>query len=410
MTKAETKHNACFVAGTLVHTDKGLVPIEKLKVGDMVLSRHEDEPEGELVYKRILNTFKSVEKQKIIRITFTPPSVLSLKNINDVINKSQTNDSLALKDFFETMQIKYDLQNKYPSNSEALPASDKSSLYCTENHPFWTKEHGWMTAKDILESNYWGKEICDEIQLVNFLNIPMYDAQYSTPTPLFRTNIDNVAVYGDFWSRKKEHGYHNIIDFRNNIPITILKHPEVNAGFQSYLNDEHKFYDENDLSMRDLLRANKFLIGGDIYDYSMGRFEIDQNGKHIDTWDEDMSIEKEEIDANNRKEFICYETTVYNIEVEETHTYFVGKYGIWVHNTNDCFSEDELLDNLNNEGFMRNPQAKPFHGESMPITTKDEILEGTKPVTKGKELYHSAYVSADAQKILNLNPSHYADH
>lgn len=267
-----------------------------------------------------------------------------------------------------------------------------------------------MAAKDILESNYWGKEICDEIQLVNFLNIPMYDAQYSTPTPLFRTNIDNVAVYGDFWSRKKEHGYHNIIDFRNNIPITILKHPEVNAGFQSYLNDEHKFYDENDLSMRDLLRANKFLIGGDIYDYSMGRFEIDQNGKHIDTWDEDMSIEKEEIDDNNRKEFICYETTVYNIEVEETHTYFVGKYGIWVHNTNDCFSEDELLDNLNNEGFMRNPQAKPFHGESMPITTKDEILEGTKPVTKGKELYHSAYVSADAQKILNLNPSHYADH
>ena len=30
-----------FVAGTLVHTNKGLVPIEQLKVGDMVLSKHE---------------------------------------------------------------------------------------------------------------------------------------------------------------------------------------------------------------------------------------------------------------------------------------------------------------------------------------------------------------------------------
>jgi hypothetical protein len=28
-----------FAAGTLVHTDKGLVPIQEIKVGDSVLSR-----------------------------------------------------------------------------------------------------------------------------------------------------------------------------------------------------------------------------------------------------------------------------------------------------------------------------------------------------------------------------------
>ena len=33
-----------FVAGTLVHTDKGLVPIQNLKVGDLVLSKNEFEP------------------------------------------------------------------------------------------------------------------------------------------------------------------------------------------------------------------------------------------------------------------------------------------------------------------------------------------------------------------------------
>ena len=37
---------ACFVAGTLVHTKEGLVPIEQLKIGDWVLSKPEN-GEGE---------------------------------------------------------------------------------------------------------------------------------------------------------------------------------------------------------------------------------------------------------------------------------------------------------------------------------------------------------------------------
>ena len=48
---------ACFVAGTQVHTKEGLVPIEKLKIGDWVLSRPEDPSQGsELAYKRVLKT------------------------------------------------------------------------------------------------------------------------------------------------------------------------------------------------------------------------------------------------------------------------------------------------------------------------------------------------------------------
>ena len=62
--------HACFVAGTLVHTDKGLVPIDQIKVGDMVLSRDENNPDGENAYKRVLSTFKSAEKQRIIYQSF----------------------------------------------------------------------------------------------------------------------------------------------------------------------------------------------------------------------------------------------------------------------------------------------------------------------------------------------------
>ena len=36
-----------FVAGTLVHTDKGLVTINKIKVSDRVLSRDENNPDAD---------------------------------------------------------------------------------------------------------------------------------------------------------------------------------------------------------------------------------------------------------------------------------------------------------------------------------------------------------------------------
>ena len=44
---------ACFVAGTLVHTKEGLKPIEQIKVGDWVLSKHESGQD----YKRVTKTF-----------------------------------------------------------------------------------------------------------------------------------------------------------------------------------------------------------------------------------------------------------------------------------------------------------------------------------------------------------------
>ncbi|WOE40423.1 hypothetical protein [Acinetobacter chinensis] len=50
------KINSGFVAGTLVHTDKGLMPIKDIKVGDMVLSLDQNNPDGELVYKPVMRT------------------------------------------------------------------------------------------------------------------------------------------------------------------------------------------------------------------------------------------------------------------------------------------------------------------------------------------------------------------
>ena len=59
----------CFAAGTLVHTKNGLVPIEQVKVGDWVLSRH-DNNTGKQAYKRVLKTIQSDETKPIIMLRY----------------------------------------------------------------------------------------------------------------------------------------------------------------------------------------------------------------------------------------------------------------------------------------------------------------------------------------------------
>lgn len=51
-----------FTAGILIHTREGLVPIENIKVGDWVLAKP-DGGEGEVAYKRVLNTFAFDDKE-----------------------------------------------------------------------------------------------------------------------------------------------------------------------------------------------------------------------------------------------------------------------------------------------------------------------------------------------------------
>jgi hypothetical protein len=55
----------CFVAGTLVWTSTGLVPIEQVKVGDMVLSKAEDGT-GEPQYKPVVRTVSFLDKEVML--------------------------------------------------------------------------------------------------------------------------------------------------------------------------------------------------------------------------------------------------------------------------------------------------------------------------------------------------------
>ncbi|MEZ6073310.1 MAG: polymorphic toxin-type HINT domain-containing protein [Pirellulales bacterium] len=83
----------CLQAGTLVWTEAGHVPIEQIKVGDLVLSQHPDT--GQLAYQPVLNT------------TVRPPT--------GVIH---------------------------------IRAGDET-LCTSGGHPFWVVGQGWLFARDI---------------------------------------------------------------------------------------------------------------------------------------------------------------------------------------------------------------------------------------------------------------------
>jgi hypothetical protein len=95
----------CFVRGTLVHTERGLIPIEQVQVGDMVWSQPEGT--GDLAMRHVVNTF-----------------VFQSKDIWHI-------QCVAGSGVIET-------------------------IHATPNHPFWVRNTGWtradlLKAGDVLE-------------------------------------------------------------------------------------------------------------------------------------------------------------------------------------------------------------------------------------------------------------------
>lgn len=214
--------SGCFVAGTLVHTKEGLIPIEKINVGNWVLSQPEEG--GEKAYKRVAKTF-----------CFEDEAVLSV----DYIEK--------------------DIWEKAVAEKSMINYSDHSRLIVTTNHPFWVKDKGWVCAGDLA--------IDDQIQLENGRL-----ALINFVAPLFKHSFEGMA-----W----QPGWHWELG-------------------------------------RDPL--------GKLIDLTQGKSgEFDFQRK---SWD------WEHLDEDLNDPAFYYRTTVYNFEVGDFHSYYVGTKGVWVHDFN----------------------------------------------------------------------------
>jgi hypothetical protein len=257
---------SCFVAGTLVHTREGLVPIEQIKVGDWVLSKPESGV-GEQAYKRVTKTFRTEDKE-VQLVDIIPGSVFARAEL-----------------------LKQDPQIK-ECVPELLRGEMRQYLAVTPNHPFWINGVGWMEASEICSQFGYG---------VTLLNgeLAAISSERLYHTPLF----PGVA----WWAPEGLE-----VDGMN--PVD-LYHGEVQAD----------------------LRSSKSQSWPD---------------PEIGPWYPESILRQ----------------TVYNLEVEDYHTYYVGRMGVWVHNCDlgevttsqkvrDLYANPELIPSIKDLNNLTPPHT-----------------------------------------------------
>ncbi len=232
-------NNIGFVAGTRITTDRGIVPIEQIKIGDKVLSKPES-GDGELVFKSVIRTMTHEDKE-LWQLTY-----VEIKCNTDLGRLTLSKlKQMARKDAFTTIKA-------------------------TPNHPFWVEGVGWTRLNHleyghIIHSKKNGS-LCMIFEV----------------SPISSTSVDSVAAQS---------------------------------------------------SIRNILDADKKGQGIDDVDYyNFPRYGDDGYVKEFLGGEDAPSpliVEGYEPIEVLQK---VYTTSVYNLEVEYFHTYYV--WDLWVHNTN----------------------------------------------------------------------------
>lgn len=237
---------AGFVAGTLVHTQEGLRPIEEIKVGDYVLSKPES-GEGELAYKRVTRTYAFDDKE-IWYLRF------------------------------------FDANN----NDHALTGG----VCGTGDHPFWLE--GFDKERTAAHSNEEGIFAQTWIHLQNIKR------------GMILQLADKRRVIADYPCR-----------------LISMRYPEF-AWF-NYSNGNQPYYYGEVLNFNE---TPPQLCRGDITNMSgeliLHAFDPNSPRDYLNEGEEWEGI----------SEVKWFKRKVYNLEVEEYHTCFVTKQGVWVNNAN----------------------------------------------------------------------------
>jgi hypothetical protein len=224
----------CFIAGTAVHTDKGLMPIEQIKVGDLVLSQ--PEKGGDRAYKRVVNTFAFEDKAVwVVKYSF-----------GDVPAES------------EHYRIMY-------------------HLYATDNHPFWVDGKGWIAVKYLKKENLARLTTGESVRIEQVW-------------PVVRTPTEGLG-----W-----------------VSSDALNSPEG-------IEDQGHIVDFRD--------------GCNLWKYHRLRKDETEGVPHFGgmfSTDFDTPFHGEDLYDIYRSDDPLFKARVYNLEVEEFHTYYVGEIGVWV--------------------------------------------------------------------------------
>lgn len=239
-----------FVAGTLVHTDKGLVPIEWLKVGDMVLLKHGKKHVNQMVKKSL---------------------VLS-GDIYEIVYGS----TIILNDCEECIF---------------------SHAFVTEEQSIWVVDTGWLVAKELKAG--------DIVVLQNGCTNMVFGV-----VRLHKTCIDGIA-YSYGWGADDKL-VSKLIDFRNSFACIYFGNTT-----QSITDYEYVFLGEGVAQ-----EGSYTVIDRDGWGLGYGK-EQQSHFKFFDCSYHDLFNPEESYGD-------AFSWAVYNLEVADYNSYFVGKSGILV--------------------------------------------------------------------------------
>lgn len=321
---------ASFVAGTLVHTDKGLVPIQDIKVGDKVLSRDEHNPNGELAYKKVLSIFKSPKKEKLYKV-------------------------------------------EYHSHC----ASDRGEnslnyIFCTDNHLFWRSlepndaQGEWTTAEDLF-GGYLNSAHGDALELSDFSFMPVRTLPNFPQGCAYVQSLEHMT---DDWNdtenvefvQFKQNGYQFVcladneeeskdklnemsLDTSDSIWHLSQSSPfTINLDLYSKLNirlrQDTKHHTHTSEKFAEYMNEPIMEDGEVICQNRIGNHEAyERTLRNIALHGDDSGLTETSL-HNNVEHYYgeeypnSYSDHVYNLEVEDYHTYFVGPDAVWAHNTN----------------------------------------------------------------------------
>jgi len=185
----------CFTAGTKVQTDEGEENIEDIEVGDLVLAKDENNPDGELAYKEVTNLYRN-QRDDIIKLYV-----------------------------------------------------EERIIETTDNHPFWVEGKGWVFA-DELQSG-------DKLQKADGSNLTIDKVEFvklDEPVTVYNFTVTDFHTYYvtdiGIWVHNTNcyNDYHKITKTDNSTRRTLSELTDwmIDNGMTSVKNSKRKTWKSND--------------------------------------------------------------------------------------------------------------------------------------------------------------------
>ena len=259
----------------------------------------------------------------------------------------------AKKNVYKTFKK---VENQLTSIKEILFGKKKSSNGATISE---------NTVTNNVNSN--GEKVLDLPGNLNEANCFVKGTKVSSENGL--KPIEKIEIGDKVWSKNEETGEVALKKVKNIFvnKTKVLVHVIIN-GEEIKATEKHPFYVE----------GKGWVVASEL---NCGDIVIREDGSKAKV--ESVAIEKLE-----------KEIEVYNFEVEDFHTYFVGENRILVHNTCGGKPVDEVVGGVSNRVYQPSPKHDPTSGWGSPDPIPD--------IKTGQELLDTAYSSSKNKQLYNL--------